>query len=332
MHWVKLPIPLVWDARFLTVSLAARGLLVSLFMLSGESAQVVAAPHKTLEQTLRVQVPGPSDSELNAALKELEASGLVHRLDQDTLGVTARDLQTPRVGKTSTERSREHRARQRERNTDATLHATQTATQTNATEVQRGCNGDATPDATATEEQTTSKKARATRVQRDATSTEEKREEENRKETPPKSPRGDVAPMPWTVAELTATIHESSGGKVIVAPFVDALAVPLTQVIRQLDAKGVTLADIRLVGEWVKAGGCGWMHDPPGLSWLAKAGSLADAVGKARAWHEAGRKTFGQQEEEDIWAREFPPLTKEQLAQTQKRPTPLEYLKLKGLA
>ena len=140
MHWVKLPIPLVWDARFLTVSLAARGLLISLFMLSGESAQVVAAPHKTLEQTLRVQVPGPSDSELTAALKELETSGLVHRLDQDTLGVTARDLQAQRVGKTSTERSREHRARQRERNTDATLHATQTATQTNATGMQRGCN------------------------------------------------------------------------------------------------------------------------------------------------------------------------------------------------
>jgi hypothetical protein len=135
--------------------------------------------------------------------------------------------------------------------------------------------------------------------------------------------------MPWTLAELTATLDEASAGKIVVAPFVAALAPPLTLVVRQLAAQNVTLDDIRVVGEWVKAGGCDWMRDPIGLSWLAKAGNLADAVGKARAWRQ--KKEIEDDEDAKSWGEEWTVAPQSYRDSREKVPTPREVLQAKGL-
>lgn len=102
-------------------------------------------------------------------------------------------------------------------------------------------------------------------------------------------------PMPWTIAEMLAELARTAPARAVVSPFDQALAKPLTLVIRGLATGGCTFADITLVGEWFAAGGLGFLADGIGLSWLAKGGNLADAIGKARKWHEAGRPSLGTQ-------------------------------------
>ena len=106
----------------------------------------------------------------------------------------------------------------------------------------------------------------------------------------PKAPKPAPVPLPWSVADLLGALAESSRGRVVVAPFVPALAPQVTVVIRSLAEVGCTLSDVRLAGEWIAAGGLSWMHDGVGLSWVARTGALAEAIGKARVWDKGGRR------------------------------------------
>jgi hypothetical protein len=85
------------------------------------------------------------------------------------------------------------------------------------------------------------------------------------------------------VAELLAALGESSGGRFRgTGPFDRRLGAPITAVIRELDGQGLGLDDVRLVGQWLAAGGMAY-RDDLGPLWLAKTGNLIDAIAQARA-------------------------------------------------
>jgi hypothetical protein len=93
---------------------------------------------------------------------------------------------------------------------------------------------------------------------------------------------GKKPPLPFTVAELLAALDESSGGRFRgTGPFDRRLGSPITAVIRELDAQGLGLADVRLVGQWLADGGMSY-RDDLGPLWLAKTGNLIDAIAQAR--------------------------------------------------
>ncbi len=101
-----------------------------------------------------------------------------------------------------------------------------------------------------------------------------------------KKGKKDKPPLPFTVERLLDVLNTASAGRVAIAPFDRRLAPPLTAVIRDLDAQSVTIEDVRLAGEWVRAGG---IDCQLAVNWVATTGKLADAIAKARAWDAAGR-------------------------------------------
>jgi hypothetical protein len=105
------------------------------------------------------------------------------------------------------------------------------------------------------------------------------------KPKPPPKPKPEQPQLPFQIADALKALAEASKGKIITAPFDKAFAAPLTEAIREHP----DLTDWRLVGEHAAAGAFAWMHDPPGLRWLAKSGNLADAIGKAKAWERSGK-------------------------------------------
>jgi hypothetical protein len=117
---------------------------------------------------------------------------------------------------------------------------------------------------------------------------EEEREEESFvAASPPAAPTKGKAkePLPFTVKAALVALKETAGMSITLAPFDEALAKPLTRLIRAFPV----LEDWRLAGEWLAAGGESWLVDGPDLRWLAKGGNLASAIGKARKWAEAGK-------------------------------------------
>lgn len=94
---------------------------------------------------------------------------------------------------------------------------------------------------------------------------------------------GKRPPLPFTVADLLAALHESSGGRFRgTGPFDRRLGSPLTAVIRELDAQGLGIDDVRQVGQWLADGGMSY-RDDLGPLWLAKTGNLIDAIAQARS-------------------------------------------------
>jgi hypothetical protein len=93
---------------------------------------------------------------------------------------------------------------------------------------------------------------------------------------------GKKPPLPFTVAELLAALDESSGGRFRgTGPFDRRLGSPITAVIRELDAQGLGMDDVRQVGQWLASGGMSF-RDDLGPLWLAKTGNLIDAIAQAR--------------------------------------------------
>lgn len=95
-------------------------------------------------------------------------------------------------------------------------------------------------------------------------------------------------PLPFTVDAMLSTLDEASSGRVSSKTFDPRLASSLTSTIRALDEIGYGLADVKLAGEWVAAGGLAYRNDL-GARWAATTGSLADAIGSARQWDSTGR-------------------------------------------
>lgn len=101
---------------------------------------------------------------------------------------------------------------------------------------------------------------------------------------------GKKPPLPFTVADLLGDLHQTSSGLFAKEPFDPGLATPITRVIRVLGDQGMTLIDVGLAGEFIAAGGLGGHALAPG--WVAKTGTLVDAIGKARRWRDEGRPPF----------------------------------------
>jgi hypothetical protein len=105
--------------------------------------------------------------------------------------------------------------------------------------------------------------------------------------SPPAAPPKGKAkePLPFTLRTALEALKETAGMAITLAPFDDALAKPLTRLVRAFP----DLADWKLAGEWLAAGGESWLVDGPDLRWVAKGGNLASAIGKARKWVEDGK-------------------------------------------
>ena len=91
--------------------------------------------------------------------------------------------------------------------------------------------------------------------------------------------------LPAPIGTYLDALHATSRGRVVVAPMTTAMAIRTTAIVRELP----DLADWKLAGEWIAAGGLAWMRSPPGLPWLATDGQMAHAVGLARSWVAGGR-------------------------------------------
>jgi hypothetical protein len=99
-----------------------------------------------------------------------------------------------------------------------------------------------------------------------------------------RKPKSDE-PMPFTIAQLTSALDETSGGRAITAPFDPAIVGRLTRAIRTVGEKGRTVEHVRMAGRFLREGGMKHMCDGIGLTWLAAPGNLADLIGKAESWH-----------------------------------------------
>ncbi len=108
-----------------------------------------------------------------------------------------------------------------------------------------------------------------------------------RRKRKPAEQRELPSPLPFTIAAMLDALRSPF---VVVEPFDESLAKPLTAVIRSLDAAHVSLDDIALAGAYLAATVPTWgTGEPVGLSWIATAGRLSTAIGKARNWRERGK-------------------------------------------
>jgi hypothetical protein len=77
---------------------------------------------------------------------------------------------------------------------------------------------------------------------------------------------------------------------VISEPVPTAVAEALSKAVRLFDDRDVWT----LLGQWVAAGGLGWMRDPPGLAYLAGSGRAAECIERARRWQADGRPAIAR--------------------------------------
>lgn len=94
--------------------------------------------------------------------------------------------------------------------------------------------------------------------------------------------------MPFTIPEAQRALEEASEGRVALAAFDPSLASRVTAVIRALPS----LADWTLAGEYLRAGGEGYLTEPPDWRWIAGGGNMAGLVSKARLWNEQRRPSL----------------------------------------
>lgn len=97
---------------------------------------------------------------------------------------------------------------------------------------------------------------------------------------------------PFTVAEMLESVAADSAGRFSPGPVDERMQDALCATIRSCVTAEVGLADLRVVGRWLAAGGLAYRTDlgPP---WIAKAGELLNAVGIAKQWTLAGGGDVG---------------------------------------
>lgn len=94
--------------------------------------------------------------------------------------------------------------------------------------------------------------------------------------------------LPFSVEQMLTVLAHPSKGRFAALPFDGRLTEALCATIRTAHQNQVGLDDLRVVGEWMGAGGLAWRSDL-GASWIARPGALMDAVAQARAWVAQGR-------------------------------------------
>lgn len=109
----------------------------------------------------------------------------------------------------------------------------------------------------------------------------------------------ELPPLPFTLAEIEAAFRETlEPERCQFGPFDPRLAKPLTATVRAFAAAGYGLADVRLVGEWVR----GTWSPGIGVAWqsIATVGKLTGWAAKARSWRDTGARprTVGDRPDE----------------------------------
>jgi len=114
---------------------------------------------------------------------------------------------------------------------------------------------------------------------------------------PPTRPSLALVPLPadtpFTIDQMLHELEAESAGRFAAGPLDHRLSEPLYATIRACGESRVGLDDLRVVGRWLAAGGLAFRSDL-GPAWVAKPGTIIDAVGSARAWIAAGGGVVGK--------------------------------------
>ncbi len=98
--------------------------------------------------------------------------------------------------------------------------------------------------------------------------------------------------LPFSVADLLHAIAADSAGRFAPAPCDERLVDALCATIRACEAEQVGVDDLRVVGQWMAAGGLAFRSDL-GPGWAAKPGHVLDAVAQSRVWAGQGKAPVG---------------------------------------
>jgi hypothetical protein len=108
----------------------------------------------------------------------------------------------------------------------------------------------------------------------------EARPKRGRPKTDPVKP-----PLPFTIGAALEAVRAAAPDRFA---FDSRLIEPFAKGITNLIRKGVTLDEFALFGEWLAAGGNGWIEGEIGPSWIAS-GRFGDDLAKARQWADRGK-------------------------------------------
>ncbi len=97
------------------------------------------------------------------------------------------------------------------------------------------------------------------------------------------------ADLPFTPADLVAELAVESAGRFMATALDTRLLDALCATIRSCAANGLGLADVRVAGRWLAAGGLAFRRDL-GPVWAAKPNNLLEAIGWAGKWRNEGEK------------------------------------------
>lgn len=115
------------------------------------------------------------------------------------------------------------------------------------------------------------------------------------KRKPGNNPDSVVNGHSFTVNELLAAIARRSDGRIATDILDPRIGRELWDVCEMCDKNAITLEDIELVGEYVGAGYLSYRSDLD-TRWIARAGTIAGAVSKARQWALEGKGTLGRKQ------------------------------------
>jgi hypothetical protein len=89
----------------------------------------------------------------------------------------------------------------------------------------------------------------------------------------------------WSIGAMLSVFRDHGGGQFHVDPYDAGLNKPFNAVIGSLADAGVTLVDVEVAARWVASGGAKWISNGGGvgLTWLCKAGNIADLIARAVA-------------------------------------------------
>jgi hypothetical protein len=92
-----------------------------------------------------------------------------------------------------------------------------------------------------------------------------------------------IAPVAVTAENMLRALSEQSGGRFSSDLVDNRILEQLRETADQCTLKGVTLADLRLAGRFLRAGGLAYRKDL-GASWASRPGSVLDLVAFAQRW------------------------------------------------
>lgn len=102
------------------------------------------------------------------------------------------------------------------------------------------------------------------------------------------------SPLPYKPADVFAALESSSGGRFAGGPTSAGVAIEINKALRQMAGAGVTLADLRVVGEFIAAWNVEVQLGPEWVAMAKDGKGLRPALVKAKAWAARGKPPLGQ--------------------------------------